>query len=167
MARTATDILKEAILLERRGKAFYSTVAEKSDSESAKKIFEMMADEEDAHIRFLSEQFKHYENHHEFLSPEGVEEPAEDEVALRVLSDQMKKEINAASFEAAAISAAIDFEDRAVKIYASRAEEAIDPNEKALYQMLAKWEMGHQKMLHELNEELKADIWNDNSFWPF
>ena len=167
MARTATDILKEAILLERRGKAFYSNVAEKSDSESAKKIFQMMAEEEDEHIKFLSEQFKSYEKTKAFISIEGFEEPAEDEVALKVLTDNMKKEINAASFEAAAISAAIDFEDRAVKIYSSRAEEAVDVNEKALYKMLAKWEMGHQKMLHELNEELKADVWNDNNFWPF
>lgn len=167
MARTATDILKEAILLERRGKAFYSNVAEKSDSESAKKIFQMMAEEENEHIKFLSEQFKHYEKTKTFLSPEGYEEPSEDEVALKVLTDKMKKEINAASFEAAAISAAIDFETRAVKIYSDRGEEAVDPNEKALYRMLAEWEMGHQKMLHELNEELKEDIWNDNSFWPF
>lgn len=167
MARTATDILKEAILLERRGKAFYSNVAEKSDSPAAKQIFQIMAFEEEEHIKFLSEQFSHYEKNKVFLSPEGYEEPAEDEVALRVLTEEMKKEINAASFEAAAISAAIDFEDRAVKIYSERAAEAIDPNEKELYTMLAKWEMGHQKMLHELNEDLKADIWNDNSFWPF
>ena len=44
---------------------------------------------------------------------------------------------------------------------------AVDENEKQLYKMLAEWEMGHQKMLHELNEELKADVWNDNNFWPF
>ena len=42
MKRTAEDILKEAILLETRGKTFYKTVAEKCDSPSAKKIFEMM-----------------------------------------------------------------------------------------------------------------------------
>ncbi len=44
MARTAEDILKEAILLETRGKAFYKNVAEKCDSPSTKKIFEMMAE---------------------------------------------------------------------------------------------------------------------------
>jgi rubrerythrin len=167
MARTATDILKEAILLERRGKAFYSSVAEKSDSKSAQKIFQMMAEEEDEHIKFLSEQFKNYEKNKEFMSIEGYEEPAEDEAALKVLTEQMKKEISAASFEAAAITAAMDFEARAVKLYSGRAKEAVDPKEKALYEMLYKWEMGHEKMLHELNEDLKADIWNDNNFWPF
>lgn len=167
MASTAIDILKEAILLERRGKAFYSSVAEKSDSKSAKKIFEMMAEEEDEHIQFLSKQFVNYEKTQKFLKPDGHVESPEEEIAMRVLTDAMKKEINAASFEAAAISAAMDFETRAVKVYSDRAAEATDPNEKELYQMLADWEKSHQHFLHEVNEELKADIWNDNSFWPF
>ena len=33
------DILKTAILLERRGKAFYTQVARQTESKSAKKIF--------------------------------------------------------------------------------------------------------------------------------
>ncbi len=164
--KTAIDILKEAILLERRGKAFYSNVAEKSDSEAAKKIFTMMAEEEDEHIKFLSRQFAHYVKTNEFLKTEHHEE-ANDEIAMKVLSDDIKKQITAASFEAAAISAAMDFETRAVKVYSDRAESATDVNEKALYKMLADWETGHQHILHKLNEELKEDIWNDNNFWPF
>jgi len=167
MIRTATDILKEAILLERRGKEFYSVVAEKSDSKSARQIFEMMAREEDEHIKFLSSQFAHYAKTNKFKSINNVEEEVDDEIAMRVLSEDFKKEVGAASFEAAAISAAIDFETRAVKLYSERAEEATDKNEKEMYLMLAKWEMGHQKSLHELSDSLKEDIWNDNNFWPF
>jgi rubrerythrin len=167
MAHTAIDILKEAILLERRGKAFYSGVAEKTDSVSAKKIFLLMAEEEEEHIKFLSKQFAVYEKTKTFLKPEGYVANPEEEIAMRVISEAMKKEITAASFEAAAISAAMDFEARAVNVYTQRAEEAIDPNEKALYKMLADWEKSHQYFLHQINEELKADIWNDNSFWPF
>ncbi len=84
-----------------------------------------------------------------------------------MLTDKIKKEINAASFEAAAISSAIDFEAKAVKLYSDRAKEATDPNEKELYRILALWEGDHSKMLHELNNALKEDIWNDNNFWPF
>jgi hypothetical protein len=39
--------------------------------------------------------------------------------------------------------------------------------EKEAYQMLADWESGHHRLLHRLNEDLKEQIWNDNSFWPF
>jgi rubrerythrin len=164
---TAIDILKEAILLEKRGKAFYSNVAEKSDSEAAKKIFTMMAEEEEEHIKFLSRQFTNYVKNNEFLHIDATHGETHDDVAMKVLTDDIKKQITAASFEAAAISAAMDFENRAVKIYSERAESATDRNEKLLYQMLTDWEKGHSQILHKLNEELKEEIWYDNNFWPF
>lgn len=167
MAHTAADILKESILLEMKGQAFYSNVAEKTDSPAAKEIFEMMAREETEHIAFLKKQFEHYNKTREFIKPELYYDHGNEEVAMKVLTEQLKKETNAASFEAAAISAAIDFETRAVNVYQDRAQEAVDPFEKELYSMLAQWEMGHQKALHEINEVLKEQIWNDNHFWAF
>ncbi len=161
----AVDVLKTAILLERRGKAFYTQAARQTESKSAKKIFEMMAEEEDEHIDFLTKQFKNYHEHHEFLKTDPA--PEEDATVVEILSEKVKKEINAAGFEAAAISAAIDFENRAIDVYSSRANESTDPNEKEMYQMLADWEKGHHHLLHKLNEDLKEEIWNDNNFWPF
>ena len=167
MAKSTTDILKEAILLEKRGKAFYSTVAKQSRSAATRKIFEMMAEEEDEHIKFLAKQFKAYAKDHKFIKPDEHKEDPDEEVALQVLTEKIKKEITAASFEAAAISSAMDFETRAVKIYSDRAKEATDPMEKETYKMLAEWESGHHKLLHRLNEDLKEQVWNDNNFWPF
>ena len=161
----ALEVLKNAILLERRGKAFYSQAARQTESKSAKKIFEMMAEEEDEHIEFLTRQFKNYSQHHKFLKVSEHHE--EDETVMEILSEKVKDEINAAGYEAAAISAAIDFENRAIEVYSKRAEEADDPEEKAMYQMLADWEKGHHHLLYKLNEDLKEQIWNDNNFWPF
>ena len=166
MAKSATDILKEAILLERRGKAFYTTCARQTQSEAAKKIFQMMADEEDEHINFLSKQFAHYEKTHEFMKND-IHGDVDDSTVMKILSEDIKKEISAASFEAAAISAAMDFETRAVDIYSQRAQEATDKNEKEMYQMLADWEKGHHFWLHKINEDLKEQVWYDNNFWPF
>jgi rubrerythrin len=167
MAKSPNDILKEAILLEKRGKAFYSSVAEQSKSQAAKKIFTMMAEEEDEHIRFLSKQFKAFNQDHKFVKPDEHREDPDEATAIQILSEEVKKEISAASFEAAAIASAMDFETRAVKIYSERAKEASDPLERETYDMLAKWESGHHKLLHQLNEDLKEQVWNDNSFWPF
>ena len=166
MGKAAIDILKEAILLERRGKAFYTTAARQSESEAARKIFEMMAAEEDEHIDFLSKQFAHYDKNKEFMKTEGTHD-VDDATVLQILSEEIKKQVNAASFEAAAISAAIDFETRAVNVYSERAESATDPNEKEMYQMLADWEKGHHYWLNKINEELKEQVWFDNNFWPF
>ncbi|MCF6170540.1 MAG: ferritin family protein [Bacteroidales bacterium] len=161
----AVEVLKTAILLERRGKAFYTQAARNSESKSATKIFEMMAEEEEEHVNFLVKQFRHFQKHQEFLSNETP--PEEDDKVVEILTENIKKEISAAGFEAAAIGAAIDFENRAIEIYSNRAREATDPNEKEMYQMLADWEKTHHQLLHKLNEDLKEQIWNDNNFWPF
>ena len=166
MGKSAVDILKEAILLERRGKAFYTTAARQTESEAARKIFEMMAAEEDEHINFLSKQFAFYEKNKAFMKIDDVAD-TDDATVMAILSDEIKNQVNAASFEAAAISAAMDFETRAVQIYSDRAESATDVNEKEMYQMLADWEKGHHFWLHKINEDLKEQVWYDNNFWPF
>jgi len=166
MGKSAVDILKEAILLERRGKAFYTTAARQTESEAARKIFEMMAAEEDEHINFLSKQFAYYEQNKNFMKVEEHTDTDEATV-MAILTEEIKTQVNAAGFEAAAISAAMDFETRAVQIYSERAESATDANEKEMYQMLADWEKGHHFWLHKINEDLKEQIWYDNNFWPF
>lgn len=166
MGKSAVDILKEAILLERRGKAFYTTAAKQTDSEAARKIFEMMAAEEDEHINFLSRQFAYYEKNKAFMKVDGAAD-ADESTVMAILSEEIKSQVSAAGYEAAAISAAIDFETRAVQIYSDRAAAATDPNEKEMYQMLADWEKGHHFWLHKINEDLKEQIWYDNNFWPF
>ena len=167
MARTAEDILKEAILLETRGKAFYKNVAQKCDNAAAREVFNMMAREEDEHIKFLSQQFINYTKEHQFLKPEAPVEDPEETVVLKVLTDKIKKQVNAASFEAAAVSSAINFEMNAVRLYRSRAEEATDPNEKKLYEILTAWESEHSRLLVDIDNHLKEQVWHDNEFWPF
>ncbi|MDA3912232.1 MAG: ferritin family protein [Bacteroidales bacterium] len=160
------DILKQAILLERRGKAFYNQVAKQTDNPDVQNIFEIMAKEEVLHEKFLSDQYKAYEKDGKFAN---LELPNEDNdgIANMVLSKDMKKSIEAAGFEAAAISAAIDMETKAIKVYADQAQAATDSKEKALYEWLSDWEKTHHRILHELDEDLKQRVWNDNQFWPF
>jgi len=166
-ATSPLDILKEAILLERRGKEFYSTVAGQTKSEAVRKVFAMMAEEEEEHIRFLSGQYKSFLENHAFSPPAEYHLKTAGVLAADILSGDIRKEISAASFEAAAISAAIDFENRSIQVYSERALKATDFKEKETFQMLADWEKTHHKLLHFLNEELRQQIWNDNSFWPF
>lgn len=164
--KSAIDVLKTAILLERKGKAFYATIAKQTGSAAVRKIFTMMAEEEDEHINFLSRQFANYEKTNEFLEND-ISTKIDNESTLEILTAEIKEQISAASFEAAAISAAIDFENRAIEIYSNRAEAATNKNEKEMYRMLADWEKTHHHLLYRLNEDLKEQIWNDNSFWPF
>ncbi len=163
---STVEILKQAILLEKRGQAFYSQVAGQATGKAVKQFFEMMAEEEVKHVKILSDQFKAYKENSQF-TPEAINDDHDIDVATKVLSREMKNEISAADYEAAAISAAMSMEENAIKLYSERSENAEDPNEKALYGWLAKWEMQHLRFLSEIDRELKEEIWNDSTFWPF
>jgi len=60
------EILKSAILLEKRGMAFYQKVADQATAKSVKEFFEMMADEEVKHVQILVDQFKAYQRNGQF-----------------------------------------------------------------------------------------------------
>lgn len=160
------DILKQAILLERRGKAFYQKVAEHTENKAIRDVFEMMAEEEQKHITTLSEQFKSYRQEKKFI-PGGHNYTDISGVASKVLTREIKDNISAAGFEAAAISAAISMEECAIKLYSESAETTSDPEAKALYDWLSRWEREHLNLLLDIDKSLKEEIWYDNQFWPF
>lgn len=160
------EILKQAIILEKRGKIFYANAAENSKDPDVKNIFMIMADEEDEHIKYLSEQFHQYrtQGKFDFTKPSDVNI---DGIADQVITKSIAEKVSAVSFEASAISLAIDMENRAIAAYSERAASATDPDEKSFYGWLAEWERGHHKLLYHLDQELREKIWTDNNFWPF
>jgi len=162
----ATEILKYAILLEKRGHAFYSRVAQQVRGEAVKQFFQLMAEEEVNHVRILSEQFKAYRSSKKFASRDYTEQ-GEFNTLTEILTKDLKRQIAAADFEAAAVAAAMSMEKNAVQVYSSRASETQDPDEKALYQWLAGWETQHLSFLAKIDRELTEEIWHDNQFWPF
>ena len=159
------EVLKRALLLEKQGRAFYQRVSQDSESEAVSRLFSIMAEEEGKHIDFLSKQFASFSAEGEFLQQgsEGGDQTAVQEI----LSSEIRGQISAASYEAAAISAAIEMENRAVSVYRGRAETSDDPREQKLYKWLAQWETEHLKFLAEINDELLEEVWYESSFWPF
>ena len=159
------EILKQALLLESRGRAFYRKVAENAKDSAVKEFFQMMAAEEEKHVAVLTERFKEYHANDCFAAC-SYETTGELDTGT-VISDDVKGKIAAAGFEAAAVSAAMAFEERAIKLYAERARAADNSEEKALYEWLAEWERGHLKMLADIDREITEQVWSDNQFWPF
>lgn len=160
----ALNILKSAILFERKGKAFYEQAAKSTRSDSLRKVFEMMGTEEDGHVGFLSAQYRKLENTGRF-DADATPGTAGD-FAVEILTESVRKEVSAAGYEAAAISAALAMEDRAVKFYGDRAAASDDDAERRMYQWLSDWEKTHLHLLTRLDRELTESVWNDNRFWP-
>ena len=163
---TPLDILKEALLLERRGQAFYLQVAKVASGLAVKAFFETMAEEEARHIDMLEEQFRAYTQNGAFTAP-PIEGDDPGPLADTVLTAELKNMIAGAGYEAAAISAAILMEEKAVALYSRRAAESREDAEQRLYKWLAEWEQGHLRFLIELDKDIRQDIWSDNNFWPF
>ncbi len=161
-----TEALKIAILMEKRGQSFYSQVAKQTQSNEIRKIFETMANEELLHEKFLSDQFHQLSVNNKLTSVKLPKADADQLIGM-VLTKNIKKEINAAGYEAAAISAAIDMESNAIRVYSEYAKKATDTHEKELFNWLADWERTHHKILIDMDNELKESIWFDNKFWPF
>jgi rubrerythrin len=159
------DILKNAILMELRGKAFYEHVAKMTQSDAVRNIFAFMAKEEQLHIEQLSDQYTHFVHDNSFKLKEFP--MGDNGFVAKIMTKGISSQIDAASFEAAAISAAIDFESKAIEVYSQSAIKATDIAQKAIFTWLAEWEKGHHKILNQLNDELKEAVWYDNKFWPF
>ncbi len=156
------NILKNAILLEKRGKALYESFARHTSIKDVSDFFTMMAEEEQRHIELLSEQFKHFNKTGSFMNQylEG------DSTIDRILTTRIVASIGTADFEAAAVSAAINMEQKAVRVYSEQAEAAEDTEEKKLYRWLSEWEKKHLEFLQTIDEQLRENIWFDNHFWP-
>lgn len=160
------DILKQAILMEKRGKVFYASAAENSQDPDVKNIFRIMAGEEDKHIDFLVEQFQKFQGNGRF-DFSILSEAGDHTIADQVISKSISDKVSSVGFEASAISLAIDMENRAIIVYSEQAKNATDPEEKKFYQWLANWEHGHQRILLQLDRELREKVWMDNNFWAF
>ena len=163
-AEQVINIIKGAILLERKGKAFYETIARQTQSNAVRKIFQMMAKEEDKHIEILTEHYNNFLQEKKFAHVQYDKTP--ENVSKTVLTEKIKQEISAAGYEAAAISAAMAMEERAVQYYTNRAKSTDDASEKELYEWLSNWEKTHLQFLSDIDKELQESVWYDNNFWP-
>ncbi len=153
--------------MEHRGKSLYEKVAEQTGNDGVKKIFKIMAEEEQIHIEFLSKQLVSYSKNKKFDKNDFESKQHAEKTIQSILTEEIIDNISGAGFEAAAISAAIDMENKSIEVYSSRAKSATDPNEKELFEWLANWEKGHHKLLIDLNKQLTEQVWYDNNFWPF
>ena len=166
MTEKALEILKTAILMERRGRALYQKVAETAQNSSVKEFFEMMANEEAHHMKILTDQFKSVKAEGKF-SPTTFDTNENSAAVTGILNKEIMAKIESAGFEAAAIAGAMSLEEKSEKVYRERAQNATDTEEKKLYEWLANWESEHLKVLAKMDRILTEAVWNDNKFWPF
>ncbi len=158
------EIIRQALLFEKRGKSFYSKVADHTEHTAVRDFFRNMADEEQTHIDLLLKHYRSLKEGGGFVA-DTSEDPLK--TATEIMNGDIIAKISGADYESAAIAAAISMEERAVRLYSERAESSGDEEEKKLYAWLAEWEKSHLRQLLEIDRIVTERIWNDNNFWPF
>lgn len=157
---TPEAVLKGAIIFEERGRAFYEHAASTAKSPGVQELFRLLAKEEERHKEYLAKALAELLKKGEIGK---ISLPVD--VTAAVLTEEVKKEVEAAGFEAAAIYAGMALEERAVAFYSEKAKNAPEPLAE-LYRSLARWEQTHLDLLAALDQDLRERIWHERGFWP-
>ena len=108
------DILKGALLLEHRGKALFESVVKTTEVEEVRELFLLLVREEEKHIAVLNKRLILLQSGRK-PEPLGSLDKLPESTTEAVLSKRIVDKIHGAGYEAAVISAGLDFEKNAVK----------------------------------------------------
>ncbi|MBD3162050.1 MAG: hypothetical protein GF346_07120 [Candidatus Eisenbacteria bacterium] len=163
--QSAIDAVRTAIITEIKGLELYQTAAAKAEDPDARRMFEMLADEERGHKAYL-------EKHYESLMKTGewdkteLSPRSEEEVGEFIIDDAFRRSLRRGNFEMAVVAIAVDLEAKAVAFYKEVAEQAEDPETRQVFEHLARWEEGHHQQFLEMERELRDSYFSDRGFAP-
>ncbi len=157
--------LKEALMVEIKGQQLYAHAVTQTTNPDAKKLFEMLAEDEVAHTQILKTQITSLMEDGTFDLSEI--NPAElDHGSQNVVSDEFKRSLKRGDFEMAVIGIGVDLETRAIDYYTKQAAETDSPELKKLFTWLSEWEVDHLNQLRELETLYQDAYWADQGFSP-
>jgi rubrerythrin len=140
----AKEILEAGVQIETRGHAFYQAMAQKAQSESARKLFLELARDEKDHLRSLEELLPH------LMDPPDTWEREEFGMYLAELAEShvfgkeegWKKSQEALETDIQALDLGIRFEKDSV-LFMEALSQMARPQEKAVVGKLIQWEKEH------------------------
>lgn len=163
--QTAIDAVRTAIITEIKGLELYQTAASKVQDRDAKRMFEMLAEEEMRHKAYLEAHYASLIKSGEWAKTELT--PFEkDDVGEFIIDESFRKSLRGGSFEMAVVAIAVDLEAKAVDFYKSVSQTAEDPETRSVFEHLVKWEEGHHKQFLAIEKEMRDAYFSDRGFAP-
>ncbi|AFK07600.1 Rubrerythrin [Mesotoga sp. HF07.pep.5.2.highcov] len=145
-----------ALKLEKDGKAYYTKQAQCSEDIQLKKLFEMLANDEQRHYEIISgfkdKNYK-YKGTYTFKTTRNM--------FSEMLIDKKCFEIDATNLEA--YEHAVEMEKESVKLYLDQAKQTSEPSEKEILLKLAAEENKHQIILENLMDFVRKGLdWTES-----
>lgn len=163
--QTAIDAVRTAIITEIKGLELYQTAAAKAEDPDARRMFEMLADEERGHKAFLETHYDSLLKTGEWAETE-LSPQSEEKVGQFILDDAFKKSLRRGNFEMAVVAIAVDLEAKAVNFYREMAQKAEDEETRKVFKHLAAWEEDHHRQFLEMDKEIRDAYFSDRGFSP-
>jgi len=163
--QTAIDAVRTAIITEIKGQELYKTAAAKAEDPDARRMFEMLAEEEQGHKAYL-------ERHYASLMKTGAwaeNEPSErskEKIEEFIIDDAFRRSLRRGEFEMAVVALAVDLEAKAVQFYKEVSRTAEDPETRKVFEHLVAWEEGHHRQFMAIERELRDAYFADRGFAP-
>jgi len=170
MNETETSIieaLQQAIQTEMDGYHFFKMAAQSTGDERGREVFELLAEEELDHRRYLEQQVAHYKESGTFDSTIELKRRVDLSPDNPIFSDKLRQNAAKAHYEMSALSIGMELELRAQRFYESLAESSDDPAVSQFFKRLADWEGTHYEALAREQESLRHDYWDSAGFAPF
>ena len=156
MENERINALKQALKMEKEGKAFYESAFERAENELTKKIFASLIKAEDRHIQKIKQLYDSLMETGKWPEVALVREQKEtpDNIFSAAMAEMDKKTKGTMS-EIEALKMATKMEDEGMRYYQSKADNTQDPFEKKFYHLLVHEESEHYLSLLDSIEFLE------------
>jgi rubrerythrin len=164
--KVVLEAVKTAIITELRGLEIYKAAAEKAEDPAAKQMFLSLAEDEEAHKRFLERNFESLLENGTWsvpATPENLNPLDHSDVITPEFLDRVK----GGAFEMGVVAAGVMLEKTAIEYYSKMANECPDQESAEVFRFLATWEEDHLESLQELEKRMRDQFFADQGFAPF
>ena len=143
--KKALEALQQAIRLETEGQRFYLEAAEKSQDSKGKDMFQMLAGDEEIHLRLVQKQYQSLKETGQWATnPPLKQKPVDlDKPLFPKGKEGAEKTITPDFSEVDALLFALDVESKSYNLYRLAAQEADSATGKEMYTFLAGEERIH------------------------
>ena len=137
-----SEAVERAMKMETDAMKFYREAAQRTSHPFGRKMFESLVRDEARHLRLLEEILKGLE-----IDPR-VQCIGDIRTVFSELREKMMNRISATTDKKEAIRIALEMETKGFHYYREAAQNAADPKEKALFEVLTKEEERHYQLLN-------------------
>lgn len=163
MLKAELKIISQAILNEVEGYEFYKMAANQEGTDSSKRAFMELANEELRHVEFLKDLFDKIKDgkEDELGLAHGENPPSPDIYNWEKVDDKYT------DMAMSVFSIGIQMEKDSIKFYEKAKEQTTIDQAEKLYDLLIEWEEVHLEQFTNQYEIYKEDWWADQGYAPF